>query len=63
MIIKTISYGFTKNLGNSQSERLDITAELDHNDEPSEVIDSLKFMVHRELQVKTKTEDPPSPLR
>jgi hypothetical protein len=51
MIIKTISYGFTKNLGNYQSERLDITAELDHNDDAHDVIVALKELVHYELEI------------
>jgi hypothetical protein len=54
MIIKSISYGFTKNLGNYQSERLDITAELDHNDDTGEAIETLKIIVHQELEIERK---------
>ncbi|NJO79158.1 MAG: hypothetical protein HC827_11985 [Cyanobacteria bacterium RM1_2_2] len=58
MIIKTVSYGFTKNLGNYQSERLDVTAELDHNDDVAESIDILKAIVEAELKLKTEPKAP-----
>jgi hypothetical protein len=60
MIIKTISYGFTKNLGNYQSERLDITAELDHNDDVGDSIAILKGIVHAELEIDQKPKTPES---
>ncbi len=58
MIIKTVSYGFTKNLGNDQSERLDLTAELDHNDDVAESIDILKAIVEAELKIKREPKAP-----
>jgi hypothetical protein len=60
MIIKTITYGFTKNLENYQSQRLGITAELDHTDDWDTVLESLKFLVHNELEIKPAPKAPES---
>lgn len=49
MIYKTISYGRTKNLGNYQSERLDITIELEEMDDPVEELEKLKVLVSKQL--------------
>lgn len=45
MIYKTLTYGRTKNLGNYQSERLDVSAELEETDDPVEVLEELKKFV------------------
>lgn len=63
MIIKTISYGFTKNLGNYQSERLDITVELDHDDDFDESVEALKQLVHTELGILRAPFHNPKPER
>ena len=49
MSIKTISYGQTKNLGNYQSERLDITVELEEGDDAIEKIQEVKVLVMSQL--------------
>lgn len=49
MNIKSISYGFTKNLGNYQSERLDITIEIQPDDDVAEKVRELKKFVHDSL--------------
>ena len=55
MNVKTISYGFTKNLGNYQSERLDMTIELESDDDPKEAFKDLKQLVQNSLN------SPPEP--
>lgn len=49
MIYKTISYGRTKNLGNYESERLDISIELEAMDDPVEKLDELRQLVVGQL--------------
>ncbi|WNZ28186.1 hypothetical protein HJG54_35320 (plasmid) [Leptolyngbya sp. NK1-12] len=49
MIYKSISYGRTKNFGNYQSERLDITIELEEVDDPVEELEKLKALVSKQL--------------
>lgn len=56
MIIKTISYGFTKNLGNYQSERLDATIELEDLDTPEHALEQLKQFVKQQLDLEPKPE-------
>ena len=63
MIIKTISYGFTKNLGNYQSERLDVCIELAHDDDFDLCVQALKELVHRELGVIQSVKQTPSSQR
>lgn len=49
MIYKTLSYGRTKSLGNYQSERLDITIELEEMDDPVEELEKLRVLVMKQL--------------
>lgn len=49
MIYKTISYGRTKNLGNYESERLDISVELEEMDDPVERLEELRQLVIGQL--------------
>ena len=58
MIYKTISYGRTKNLGNYESERLDITIELEAMDDPIEKLDELRQLVTGQLYPEQKPEPP-----
>jgi hypothetical protein len=44
MIIKTITYSRTKNLGNFESERLEMTAEVEEGDNPDV---AAKLLGHR----------------
>lgn len=59
MIYKTISYGRTKNLGNYQSERLDITIELEQMDDPVDELEKLKAFVTASLYPPDLDETPP----
>lgn len=59
MIYKTITYGRTKNLGNYQSERLDISIELEEMDDPVEAIERLKQFVISSLYPPENNELPP----
>lgn len=52
MRITTITYGFTKNLGNFQSERLDMTAEVDPHEDEQQVFNVLKTTVRDALDGK-----------
>lgn len=54
MQIKTITYGFTKSLGNYQSSRLEVTAELEQGEDPIAVADVLKEFVHTQLNKPTE---------
>jgi hypothetical protein len=56
MIYKTISYGRTKNLGNYESERLDISIELEEMDDPVEKLDELRQLVMGQLYPERKNE-------
>lgn len=49
MEIKTITYSRNKNLGNYQSEKIEITAYLDEYDNPDEVTRELKERVYKAL--------------
>ncbi|NJL51183.1 MAG: hypothetical protein HC930_01310 [Hydrococcus sp. SU_1_0] len=52
MKFKTITYQRVKNLGNYESERLEISAELDDDDNVSKAIAILKSHVHEELDIQ-----------
>lgn len=62
MIVKTLTYGRTKNLGNYQSERLDITVELDETDDPKGALTEAKQFVlaalYPEEQVASSDQKP-----
>jgi hypothetical protein len=55
MQVKTISYGRTKNLGNYQSERLDVTAELSDGEDETTAFEQLKTWVAQRLYPETVT--------
>lgn len=52
MKIKTVSYKRIKNLGNYESEHLEVFAEVDENEDPSEASQKLREFVAEQLQVK-----------
>ena len=54
MKIKEISYGFTKNIGNFESERLDLTVELTDEDQKKyqNIMDLLQKIVHTRLGIE-----------
>jgi len=49
---KTVSYKRIKNLGNYESEHLEVFAEIDENEDPSEASQKLREFVAEQLQVK-----------
>ncbi|MEH2210840.1 hypothetical protein [Nostoc sp.] len=49
MKIETITYKRVKNLGNFQSETMEVTAVLDQYDEPEEVSQRLRELVKNQL--------------
>jgi hypothetical protein len=57
MQIKTITYGFKRNMRNYESKHLEVTAEIDCDDEPDEAFITLQDWVHSQL-VKS-----PSPIK
>ena len=50
MRIKTITYQKVKNLGNYESERLEMSAQVDEDDEPFLVASELRLMVNQLLE-------------
>lgn len=50
MIWSEIKYSQTKNTGNYENERLEVVAELEPGDDPSECLNKLKYFVHGELR-------------
>lgn len=52
MQVKTISYRRVKNLGNYQSETLEMSVELEESDEPLLCAKKLKALVLRELELE-----------
>ncbi|WP_375495574.1 hypothetical protein [uncultured Nostoc sp.] len=49
MKIETITYKRVKNLGNYQSETMEVTAVLDQYDEPDQVSEQLRELVKNQL--------------
>lgn len=49
MKIETITYKRVKNLGNFQSETMEVTAVLDQYDEPESVSEQLRAFVNNQL--------------
>ncbi|HYX18780.1 MAG TPA: hypothetical protein VE944_31310 [Nostoc sp.] len=64
MKIETITYKRVKNLGNYQSETMEVTAVLDQFDEPDEVSKQLRTLVQNQLYPcppeSVTTEDKPA---
>lgn len=56
MIVKTISYKRIKNLGNYETETLEITAEIDENESPSEAINQIRKLVLDGLKISESEE-------
>ena len=56
MEVKTITYQRLKNLGNYESERMELTAELNENDDVDDAIASLKNLVLESLDLKAEPE-------
>ena len=46
MNIKTITYGFKRNMGNYESKYVEATAEIDDEDDPTEAFITLQDWVH-----------------
>lgn len=57
MQVKTISYRRVKNLGNYQSETLEMTVELDETDDVWESTNKLKHIVREQLFPYKVTEE------
>ncbi|MEH1921786.1 hypothetical protein [Nostoc sp.] len=55
MKIETITYKRVKNLGNYQSETMEVTAVLDQYDEPDKVSQQLRELVKNQLFPPTPT--------
>jgi hypothetical protein len=49
MQIKTITYGFKRNMGNYESKYVEATAEIDCDDDPTEAFITLQDWVHSQL--------------
>jgi hypothetical protein len=49
MQIKTITYGFKKNMGNYETKHVEVTAEIDCDDDPVEAFITLQDWVHSQL--------------
>jgi hypothetical protein len=64
MNVKSVSYKRTKNLGNYESEHLEVFAAVDENEDPSDVVQELRELVAQQLQVdvppdkRSKTKPP-----
>lgn len=56
MKYKTITYQRIKNLGNYQSERLELTAEVEEYEHMESAIELLKNTVHKALGIVEKKE-------
>lgn len=52
MKITTISYQRVKNLGNYESERLDMAADLDEGEDPISGANALRDLVEQQLNVR-----------
>lgn len=53
MKFKTITYQRVKNLGNYESERLELSVELDENDDEAVAIASIKSKVEQALGIES----------
>ncbi|MEH1810904.1 MAG: hypothetical protein V7K26_00185 [Nostoc sp.] len=60
MKIETISYKRVKNLGNFQSETMEVMATLESEDLPEDVAKNLKLFVHSQLYPPTPDNTPDS---
>jgi hypothetical protein len=49
MQVKTITYGFKKNMGNYETKHVEVTAEIDCDDDPAEAFITLQDWVHAKL--------------
>lgn len=58
MKIETITYKRVKNLGNFQSETMEVTAVLDQYDEPDRVSEQLRELVKNQLFPPTPAPTP-----
>ena len=54
MYVKLIRYQRVKNLGNYESERLEMTVEVYEDESPTEVAENLKEMVEDALDIKVE---------
>lgn len=52
MKVTSVSYGFTKNLGNFQSERVDVTVRVDDNEEPEKALLMAEALTRRTLNLE-----------
>lgn len=57
MNIKTIAYQRVKNLGNYESERMEITAELNEDDDVDEAIALIKRKCFEHLNIETDNQN------
>lgn len=61
MIVKTITYSRTKNLGNYESERLEMTIEIEEDENPEAAAIALKssvnYLLAQPMQTPTQKEE------
>jgi hypothetical protein len=63
MQIKTITYGFKKNIGNYESKYVEVTAEIDFHDDLVEEFIILQDWVHSQLEREPNVVDSAPDLR
>lgn len=49
MKIRTITIGHTKNLGNYENAKMEVTAELEDNDVPEQVVKDIKLFIKHNI--------------
>ena len=57
MEVKTITYQRVKNLGNYESERIEMTAEIYEDESPAEAAENLKEIVLEALDIDVNPEE------
>lgn len=58
MIVKSISYQVVKNLGNYESERLEVSADVEEGEKPKDAVMKLRQFVHEEISRAVRAKDP-----
>lgn len=61
MKIRTITYGRTRNIGNGESERLEMSAELQEGDNLNDCLEHLYELVTRDLFFELDPDSPTEP--
>lgn len=58
MKITTISYQAVKNLGNYESERLEVNADVEEGEDPKDAVLKLRQFVHEQISRVVRRQDP-----